>query len=252
MAVLLASERRRRHHRRAASTSTAAPRSGERRRRCPTAGSPTGTASSACPSTPAPTPARCCPTRPARSAGRWSSRRACCPAGCAGWSTSASTARASCPWTARPSSGLFGGYFYINLSHCRVMAIRMGMTVEAFDAALLGSAAASRRPTSRTRTTSAPSARPRSAQTIGEILGRDRRSRRSTPTWSASSARGATGPDLAALSEAELVAHARSFLPELDNAFARARLLDARLGGRPGDAGRGLRRGRPSPRPCST
>ena len=42
--------------------------------------------------------------------------------------------------TARRSSVLFGGYFYINLSHCRVMAIRMGMTVEAFDAALLGSA----------------------------------------------------------------------------------------------------------------
>ena len=32
-------------------------------------------------------------------------------------------------------AGLFGGYFYINLSHCRVVAIRMGMTVEAFDAA---------------------------------------------------------------------------------------------------------------------
>src|SRR5881409_1347441 len=45
------------------------------------------------------------------------------------------------PMERPPVAGLFGGYFYINLSHCRVMAIRMGMTVEAFDAALLGSAA---------------------------------------------------------------------------------------------------------------
>ncbi|HXO24023.1 MAG TPA: hypothetical protein VN870_05560, partial [Streptosporangiaceae bacterium] len=68
-----------------------------------------------------------------------------------------------------PVAGLFGGYFYINLSHCRVVAIRMGMTVEAFDAALLGSAAA------------APPYQPHPddpceqcsaqvAQTIGEIL----------------------------------------------------------------------------------
>ena len=43
------------------------------------------------------------------------------------------------PMDRPPVAGLFGGYFYINLSHCRVMAIRMGMTVEAFDAALLAS-----------------------------------------------------------------------------------------------------------------
>jgi rifampicin phosphotransferase len=118
-----------------------------------------------------------------------------------------------------PVAGLFGGYFYINLSHCRVVAIRMGMTVEAFDAALLGSAAA------------APPYQPhpddpcdkcsaKVAQTIGEILAASR-----FPQIDADLdrvlAKRRDRPDLAALSAAGLVAHARSFLPELDNAFAR-------------------------------
>ena len=118
-----------------------------------------------------------------------------------------------------PVAGLFGGYFYINLSHCRVVAIRMGMTVEAFDAALLGSAAA------------APPYQPhpddpcdkcsaKVAQTIGEILAASR-----FPQIDADLdrvlAKRRDRPDLAALPEADLVAHARSFLPELDNAFAR-------------------------------
>ena len=123
------------------------------------------------------------------------------------------------PMERPPVAGLFGGYFYINLSHCRVVAIRMGMTVEAFDAALLGSAAA------------APPYQPhpddpcdecsaKVAQTIGEILAASR-----FPQIDADLdrvlAKRRDRPDLAALSEADLVAHARSFLPELDNAFAR-------------------------------
>ena len=77
------------------------------------------------------------------------------------------------PMERPPVAGLFGGYFYINLSHCRVVAIRMGMTVEAFDAALLGNAAG------------APAYQPhpddpcqecsaKVAQTIGEILAASR------------------------------------------------------------------------------
>ena len=115
--------------------------------------------------------------------------------------------------------GSFGGYFYINLSHCRVMAIRMGLTVEAFDAALLGSAEV------------APPYKPhpedineecsaKVAQTIAEILGAS-----SFPEIDEDLARvlgkRRARPDLSALSDAELVAYARSFLPELDNAFAR-------------------------------
>lgn len=118
-----------------------------------------------------------------------------------------------------PVAGLFGGYFYINLSHCRLMAIRMGMSVEAFDAALLGSA------------TVAPPYQPhpddecaecsaKVAETVTDILGRT-----SFPEIDADLRhvlqRRAQRPDLATLTDAELVAHARSFLPELDNAFAR-------------------------------
>ncbi len=118
-----------------------------------------------------------------------------------------------------PVAGLFGGYFYINLSHCRVVAIRMGMTVEAFDAALLGNAAA------------APPYQPhpddpceqcsaKVAQTIGEILGASQFPQIEADLERVLAKRRGR-PDLAALSAAELVAHARSFLPELDNAFAR-------------------------------
>ena len=123
------------------------------------------------------------------------------------------------PMDRPPVAGLFGGYFYINLSHCRVLAIRMGMTVEAFDATLLGSAAA------------APSYQPhpddpcgecsaKIAQTIGEILAAAQFPQIDADTERVLALRRGR-PDLAALSEAALVAHARSFLPELDNAFVR-------------------------------
>jgi len=118
-----------------------------------------------------------------------------------------------------PVVGSFGGYFYINLSHCRVVAIRMGMAVEAFDAALLGSAAA------------APPYQPhpddpcdecsaKVAQTIGEILAASQFPQIDADTERVLAKRRGR-PDLDALSAADLVAHARSFLPELDNAFAR-------------------------------
>ena len=123
------------------------------------------------------------------------------------------------PMERPPVTGLFGGYFYINLSHCRVVAIRMGMTVEAFDAALLGNAAG------------APAYQPhpddpcqecsaKVAQTIGEILAASRFPQIDADL-EAILTRRRDRPDLAALSEADLVAHARSFLPALDNAFAR-------------------------------
>jgi pyruvate,water dikinase len=123
------------------------------------------------------------------------------------------------PMERPPVAGLFGGYFYINLSHCRVVAIRMGMTVQAFDAALLGSAAA------------APPYQPhpddpcdecsaKVAQTIGEILAASQFPQIEVDLERILVKRSGR-PDLAALSAADLVAHARSFLPELDNAFAR-------------------------------
>jgi phosphohistidine swiveling domain-containing protein len=123
------------------------------------------------------------------------------------------------PMDRPPVAGMFGGYFYINLSHCRVVAIRMGLTVEAFDAALLGNAAAAPpyqpRPDDPCEQCSA-----RVARTIGEIL-----TASEFPQIDADLerilAKRRGRPDLTVLSEAALVAHARSFLPELDNAFAR-------------------------------
>lgn len=118
-----------------------------------------------------------------------------------------------------PVAGLFGGYFYLNLSHMRLMGLRMGMAVEQFDAALLGSHP------------DAPPYRPhpdddnpdcsaRSAATIGEILRRTEFPEIDEDALRVRALR-RNRPDLRSLSEAELVAHARSFLGELDNAFAR-------------------------------
>jgi phosphohistidine swiveling domain-containing protein len=122
------------------------------------------------------------------------------------------------PMDRPPVAGLFGGYFYINLSHCRVMAVRMGMTVEAFDAALLGSAAAA--PPYRPHPEDpCPECSAKAGQTIGEILAATE-----FPKIEADLervlARRRGRPDLVALPATELVAYARSFLPELDNAFA--------------------------------
>ncbi len=118
-----------------------------------------------------------------------------------------------------PVAGLFGGYLYINLSHCRLMAVRMGMTVAAFGAALLGSA------------TVAPPYEPhpedecaecsaKVGKTVSAILGRT-----SFPEIVADLehvlGRRAGRPDLSALSRSEHVAHARSFRPELHDAFVR-------------------------------
>src|SRR4051794_17592702 len=118
-----------------------------------------------------------------------------------------------------PVAGLFGGYFYLNLSHMRLMGLRMGQTIEQFDAALLGAHPGT------------PPYRPhpddlneacstKTAQTIGEVL-----TRTEFPEIDEDSARvralRRARPDLGSSSGAELVAHARSFLPELDNAFAR-------------------------------
>ena len=99
------------------------------------------------------------------------------------------------------------------------MAIRMGMTVEAFDAALLGSAEGcppyKPHPDDVNEACSA-----KVASTIGQMLGAS-----SFPEIDEDLARvlgkRRDRPDLSALSDAELVAYARSFLPELDNAFAR-------------------------------
>lgn len=118
-----------------------------------------------------------------------------------------------------PVAGLFGGYFYLNLSHMRLMGLRMGMTVEQFDAALLGSHPDAP-PYEPHPDDVDPACSEKSAATIGDIL-----QRTEFPDIDADALRvrglRRDRPDLGALSDAELVAHARSFLDELDNAFAR-------------------------------
>lgn len=120
--------------------------------------------------------------------------------------------------TDRPQvAGMFGGYFYLNLSHMRLMAIRMGSSVEAFDAALLGSHP------------DAPPYEPHPDDQCAECVERVAASMawamtaESFPKIDADRERALAArksrPDLSALSETELVARMSSFLPELDNAF---------------------------------
>lgn len=122
--------------------------------------------------------------------------------------------------TAKPEvAGLFGGYFYINLSHMRLLAIRMGSTVEAMDAAMLGAhpdvPPYEPHPDDECAECSKLIAESMgwamTAESFPEIDADRDRARRAR----------SNRPDLVSLSDAELVRHMRSFLPELDNAFYR-------------------------------
>lgn len=118
-----------------------------------------------------------------------------------------------------PMVGIFGGYFYLNLSHMRLLGLRLGADLAEFDAGLLGShpdtPAYEPHPDDVNPDLSA-----KAAATIGEILGRS-----SFPEIDEDRARTAAlaqdRPDLTAMTDAELVARARSFAWELDNGFAR-------------------------------
>lgn len=116
-----------------------------------------------------------------------------------------------------PLVGVFGGYFYLNLSHMRLMGIRLGQTVEEFDAAFLGAhpdvPPYEPHPDDASDVCSA-----KVAQTIGWVLTAtdypqidDHRARVES--------RRRNRPALGDLSDRELLGHARSLLPELDDAF---------------------------------
>lgn len=117
-----------------------------------------------------------------------------------------------------PVVGVFGGYFYLNLSHMRLLGLRLGASVEEFDAALLGShpdvPPYDPHPDDLNAECSA-----KVAETIGGIMGAtsypnlDEDRRRTTQLRR-------DRPDLRAMTDTELVAHARSFAGELDNGFA--------------------------------
>jgi len=116
-----------------------------------------------------------------------------------------------------PVVGIFGGYFYLNLSHMRLLGLRLGADLEKFDADLLGS-----HPDTPPYIAKDGDVRPdlteKAMASIGGILGATsfpvfEEDRRRTGQFRAER------PDLSRLSDAELVARARSFIPELDNAF---------------------------------
>lgn len=118
-----------------------------------------------------------------------------------------------------PMVGIFGGYFYLNLSHMRLLGLRLGADLDQFDADLLGSHPDTP-PYEPHPDDVNPELSAKAAATIGEILGRS-----SFPEIDEDRARTARlaleRPDLSTLTDGELVARARSFAWELDNGFAR-------------------------------
>jgi len=118
-----------------------------------------------------------------------------------------------------PMVGIFGGYFYLNLSHMRLLGLRLGADLAKFDADLLGSHPDTP-PYEPHPDDINPDLSAKAAATIGEVLGStsfpliDEDRRRTARLAS-------ERPDLVALTDAELVARARSFAAELDNGFAR-------------------------------
>ena len=118
-----------------------------------------------------------------------------------------------------PMVGIFGGYFYLNLSHMRLLGLRLGADLAKFDADLLGSHPDTP-PYEPHPDDINPDLSAKAAATIGEVLGSTSfplidEDRRRTARLAAER------PDLVALTDAELVARARSFAAELDNGFAR-------------------------------
>ncbi|WP_405622741.1 PEP-utilizing enzyme [Streptomyces sp. NBC_00076] len=118
-----------------------------------------------------------------------------------------------------PFVGMFGGYFYLNLSHMRLFGIRMGQTADQIDTAFVGQRSDTpvyvAHPEDQDGELTA-----KAGATVQRMLGqtgfpeadadqeRLRRVRRERP-------------DLALLSDAELVAHARSLLDEVETTFQR-------------------------------
>ena len=113
--------------------------------------------------------------------------------------------------------GMFAGYFYINLSHIRLMLMRLGVPAEAVDLAFVGKRTDVPPYVPHPRDED-PELAEKVPATLASIFGRtgwpevDER-------LAAATERRRNRPDLRAMSDAELVAHARTFLPRLEDAW---------------------------------
>ena len=116
----------------------------------------------------------------------------------------------------RPAQlGMFAGYFYINLSHMRVMLMRLGVPAESVDLAFVGQRTDVPPYVAHPRDED-PELTARAGATVAAIFGR--------VAWpevderlAAATARRRNRPDLRSLSDAELVAYARTFLSPLED-----------------------------------
>ena len=115
----------------------------------------------------------------------------------------------------RPAQlGMFGGYFYINLSHMRLMTLRLGGSAESADAAWVGARAGVPPYVPHPRDHD-PESSAKADATVAEVFAKT--------TWpeiddalAEAWRRRAARPDLAAMREAELVGYARKFQPDLE------------------------------------
>jgi phosphohistidine swiveling domain-containing protein len=111
--------------------------------------------------------------------------------------------------------GMFAGYFYINLSHIRLMLMRLGVPAESVDLAFVGRRSDVPPYVPHPRDDD-PELAGRAAATVGAIFGRtgwpevDER-------LAAAAGRRRNRPDLRALRDADLVGYARTFLPLLED-----------------------------------
>ncbi|MFC4469449.1 PEP-utilizing enzyme [Streptomyces xiangluensis] len=118
-----------------------------------------------------------------------------------------------------PFVGMFGGYFYLNLSHMRLFGIRMGQTADQIDTAFVGQRSDTpvyvAHPEDQDGELTA-----KAGGTLQRMLGQT-----SFPEADADRERlrriRRERPDLTRLSDAELVAHARSLLDEVETTFQR-------------------------------
>jgi rifampicin phosphotransferase len=115
----------------------------------------------------------------------------------------------------RPAQlGMFGGYFYINLSHMRLMTLRLGGSAESADAAWVGSRADVPPYVPHPRD-DAPEQSAKAAATVAEVFARTawpEIDEALEKAWGRRAAR----PDLGAMRDAELVQYARKFQPDLE------------------------------------